>query len=186
MEQKKRSAWLALLVTVLFVVPLSGVSQAGAGKADQATPQAADITFYYRDAEENGQDAAQVWHWGGSVWEQQALGGRDRTGVENNWVQATGVISYSPFALSNEIPTAVEVLSLRAVPDGDSILVTWETATELDNVGFNLYRSQSLEGQYAKINAALVPSQSPGTTLGAVYAWRDRDVRPGGAYYYVL
>ncbi|MCK4814345.1 hypothetical protein KA005_01130, partial [bacterium] len=33
-----------------------------------------------------------------------------------------------------------------------SVEVEWETASELNTVGFNLYRSQSSDGQYDQIN----------------------------------
>lgn len=80
-------------------------------------------------------------------------------------------------------PTAVTLASFEAAPQSTGILVTWETATELDNVGFNLYRSTTVDGDYVKLNSMLIPSQSPGSTFGAVYTWLDEDVPPGKAFY---
>ena len=62
----------------------------------------------------------------------------------------------------------------------------WETATELENVGFNLYRSTEVGSEYVKINDTLIPSQSPGSTFGAVYTWLDEDIPPGRTYFYKL
>ena len=146
----------------------------------------ADVTFYYRDAEENGQDVPFIWHWAGSAWEQETLSGRGSMGAEYNWVQATGVSAYSPFAAANDNPTAVTLVSFEAALDGAAVLVTWETAMEIDNVGFNLYRSEAPDGPYVKLNESLIPSQAPGAPFGAEYSWLDETVEPGVTYYYKL
>lgn len=82
-------------------------------------------------------------------------------------------------------PTSVNLVSLEAAPEGEAILVTWETAQELDNLGFNLYRSVSPNGPWGKLNATLISPQHPGSVLGGVYTWLDTDVA-GGDYYYRL
>jgi hypothetical protein len=150
------------------------------------TVQTATLTFYYRDAEENGQTAPHIWHWTGSAWQQETLAGRDGTGVENNWVTVDEVDEYSPFAAADDNPTAVTLANFEAAPSGAAVLVTWETAMEIDNVGFNLYRSESPDGRYVKLNESLIPSQAPGTPFGAEYAWLDETVEPGATYYYKL
>jgi len=86
----------------------------------------------------------------------------------------------------SDTPTAVELLSFSAAPQGDAILLTWETAAELDNVGFNLYRSETTDGPYMLLNSALIPPQFPGEVIGGVYDWLDTDVQPGVIYYYKL
>ncbi|HOU15573.1 MAG TPA: PKD domain-containing protein [Anaerolineae bacterium] len=83
-------------------------------------------------------------------------------------------------------PTAVTLAAFDAVAQGDAILVTWETASELDNVGFNLYRSKSPDGQYTLLNETLIPPQNPGSVIGAVYEWLDTNVQPGVTYFYKL
>lgn len=83
-------------------------------------------------------------------------------------------------------PTAVNLAHFGAVPDGDVIRVEWETAMELNNVGFNLYRSEASDGGYARLNETLILSQSPGSVSGAAYMWMDEDVQPGVTYYYKL
>ena len=83
-------------------------------------------------------------------------------------------------------PTAIELLSFSATPQRRAIRLDWETASEIDNLGFNLYRSESPEGERVQLNAALIPSQNPGSPVGAVYTWRDRAVTPGVTYYYWL
>jgi uncharacterized repeat protein (TIGR01451 family) len=84
-------------------------------------------------------------------------------------------------------PTAITLAGFSAVQQGDAILVTWETASELDNRGFNLYRGTSPDGWDRRLNAALIPSQSQGNPGGFVYTWEDRaDLVPGTTYFYWL
>jgi hypothetical protein len=94
---------------------------------------------------------------------------------------------------SNEIvgftcqdPTAVTVASFTASPAGAAIALGWVTATELDNQGFNVYRAEAFDGPRAKLNAALIPSQMPGSPVGATYQFRDESASPGVTYFYWL
>jgi hypothetical protein len=83
-------------------------------------------------------------------------------------------------------PTAVELASFRAELQGDAVLLSWETANELDSLGFNLYRAESLAGPRARLNAALIPAQSPGSVIGAAYEFVDDSVMAGASYHYWL
>jgi hypothetical protein len=85
-------------------------------------------------------------------------------------------------------PTAVSLLSFDAVPQGAAILLTWETADEVDNLGFNLYRAGSPTGPLARLNDELIPTLvPPGSTSGAVYEWLDEvGLVPGQLYFYWL
>jgi hypothetical protein len=82
--------------------------------------------------------------------------------------------------------TAVTLSSFTASPTGDDILLEWKTATELDNLGFNVYRASAPQGTRTRLNASLIPTQAPGSAVGADYAFVDKAVEPGLAYYYWL
>ena len=88
-----------------------------------------------------------------------------------------------PFTVN---PTAVELVSFSATPRRNGIRLDWATATELDNVGFNLYRAESLEGERLRLNPSLIPAQAPGSPVGAEYTWLDATAQPGITYYYWL
>jgi hypothetical protein len=79
----------------------------------------------------------------------------------------------------------VNLTDFLAQPAGGSILITWKTASEVDNAGFHLWRSDAEDGEYSRITAALIPAEG-GPTWGAEYEHRDTDVRPGRTYYYKL
>ncbi len=85
------------------------------------------------------------------------------------------------------IPTAVSLVTFNATASADhKVLLTWETASELDIVGFNLYRAEAVDGQQAQLNADLIPGQMPGSPSGAAYEHMDETVQPGATYWYWL
>ncbi|MCF6156504.1 MAG: hypothetical protein E3K36_14970 [Candidatus Brocadia sp.] len=80
---------------------------------------------------------------------------------------------------------AVELTSFAAKANDDgSVILTWETATEVDNAGFNLYRARLKDGTYKKINDTLIPAQG-NTVSGASYSYVDTPPAKG-TYYYKL
>jgi hypothetical protein len=84
-------------------------------------------------------------------------------------------------------PTAVELLWLDATGQAGYIELGWETASEVDNLGFNLCRAIQTDGPMTKINAELIPSLvAPGSSDGAVYSFRDRGAKRDRTYYYWL
>ena len=83
-------------------------------------------------------------------------------------------------------PTAVTLSSFTATANDGYVLVEWETASEIDTLGFNLYRSQSADGPRIRLNEALMPSQAVGSVGGASYQYTDTKVTGGVTYYYWL
>jgi len=84
-------------------------------------------------------------------------------------------------------PTTVNLLPLTAIGANGSVLLTWETTSEIDNLGFNLYRATSTEGERIKVNAELIHSLvAPGSPFGAAYEYVDTNVKNGKTYYYWL
>jgi hypothetical protein len=87
------------------------------------------------------------------------------------------------FTVSNT-PLAVTLASFEARQQGEAVQVSWETASELNNAGFNLYRAPAADGE--RVLVAHMPSAAPGSSAGAVYSFRDADVAAGQAYWYWL
>ncbi len=82
------------------------------------------------------------------------------------------------------VDAEVGLVYFRATPTGNgNILVEWQTATELDMVGFRLSRSLSATGGFTEIQTE--PAQGNAST-GANYSYVDTHVAPGTRYYYLL
>ena len=82
-------------------------------------------------------------------------------------------------------PTLVELFFFEATAQDDSVVVKWETASEIDNVGFHLWRSTRKNGKYRRITEELMPAQGS-AMMGAVYSYDDTDVLPSKRYFYKL
>lgn len=83
-------------------------------------------------------------------------------------------------------PSAVSIIAFDAKSAEDGVLLTWETASELNNLGFNLYRATKPVLPGLKLNFNLIPSHNPGSTSGAVYEFLDATAVPGFEYFYWL
>lgn len=66
-----------------------------------------------------------------------------------------------------------------------AVRVEWETATELNTAGFQLYRNNVPFGDFELITKELIPSKGDSVT-GATYTYIDKNVEAGATYFYVL
>jgi len=81
--------------------------------------------------------------------------------------------------------TLITLSAFDAHPEFGKITIVWSTASELDNAGFNLYRAETEQGPYSRINDTLIPAKGS-ATQGAQYEFIDKDVRLWKTYYYKL
>jgi hypothetical protein len=90
-----------------------------------------------------------------------------------------------PTTTTSAPPTLVTLEEFNAVPGSNTITLLWATASEINNAGFNLYRSEVLNGEHKKINNTLIPAQgSP--VQGASYEFVDNNAQNRKTYYYKL
>jgi len=83
--------------------------------------------------------------------------------------------------------TPIVLLYFSAVSAENGILVSWETATEVNNFGFNIYRAEQVDGERIKLNPELIMSAlGPGGQEGAKYQFLDETAVVGVTYYYWL
>jgi hypothetical protein len=98
------------------------------------------------------------------------------------------------FAIYAAAPLAVTLASFDAQSQAGQVLVSWETVSELNNAGFNLYRTGSVEDWEPSRRdrpeqgdlLAFVPAQAPGAAQGAAYSFQDSNVVAGQTYWYWL
>jgi len=107
------------------------------------------------------------------VWESDGSGGTDSS-FES--IQAQRYISANP-----QPPTAVDLRYFRAIGLDDRAILVWETASEVDTVGFNVLRAAGAGGPWTQVNASLIPAEG-GAASGRTYVLRDAP-RPGDWHY---
>ena len=84
-----------------------------------------------------------------------------------------------------EGPTLIELVQFTAVPQNNQITLTWTTLSEIDNAGFNLWRSDTNDEKYTRINFMIIEAKG-GATQEAEYAYSDDTAKVGVKYYYKL
>jgi hypothetical protein len=77
-------------------------------------------------------------------------------------------------------PLAVTMAGLSARPARDGVLVRWRTGSELDFLGFHVYRSRGQS--WRRLTRTLIPAR--GSVAGASYRYLDRRARRGATYRY--
>jgi hypothetical protein len=89
------------------------------------------------------------------------------------------------FVMNTHDPTAITLSSFNAIAGRGQVTLKWETATEIDNVGYNIYRAEAAEGNYIILNSEMI--QADGSSIeGAQYQFIDTDVQNRKTYYYKL
>lgn len=78
--------------------------------------------------------------------------------------------------------TNIELSEFYAVSGDSQVTLFWKTETELNNAGFNIYRSETENDGYAQINDSLIPAEG----IGASYEFVDTEIQNGNTYYYKL
>ncbi|MGH9390557.1 MAG: C25 family peptidase propeptide domain-containing protein, partial [Vicinamibacteria bacterium] len=82
-------------------------------------------------------------------------------------------------------PTAVALVSFEGRPLNEGVELRWETASELQNLGFHLYRSRSETGPYERITLSPIPGLGS-SPQGASYRYVDSSLVTGVTYFYEL
>ncbi|MBF0501123.1 MAG: carboxypeptidase regulatory-like domain-containing protein [Candidatus Riflebacteria bacterium] len=81
-----------------------------------------------------------------------------------------------------EAPASPTSFAIAAPTEMERVLLTWNSNTEQDLQGYNLYRSDSKNGPFSKVNANPITSAS---STGLV-AYRDEGLKIAWKYYYYV
>ncbi len=79
-----------------------------------------------------------------TAWTEVTLSSRDN---DNKTLTVNGVTSYSEFAIGagSDNPLPAELISFTGTANGNSIVLNWQTATEINNYGFSVERRTKSE-----------------------------------------
>ena len=104
------------------------------------------------------------------------------------------LISTTDVELVLDITVAVFLTSFSTESTNNGIMLSWQTASELNNLGFNVFRldlsavlvqTDEPEGKFIKVNRALIKGAGTDATPHE-YQFVDEDVEFGKMYYYYL
>lgn len=100
--------------------------------------------------------------------------------------------SFLPYAVhvyEFDTPALIELGQFTATPvfigKRGQIIITWDTVSEIDTAGFNLWRSKVENGEYTRINPCLIKAGGD-ASKGAHYSYADKTARVGVTYYFKL
>ncbi|RME17052.1 MAG: hypothetical protein D6797_03270 [Bdellovibrio sp.] len=88
------------------------------------------------------------------------------------------VISYSA--------SPVSMVFLKATGYNGKVAVDWVTGSEVDHLGFNVYRSQNPLFGFVQVNSQLIRNQQTSTSYKGTYQFIDTTVTNGEVYYYMV
>jgi hypothetical protein len=156
------------------------------------TPSAGGFTgtlqLHYNDTELNGNSEAtlDLWRSNGATWSDQGATTRNSS---NNFVQLTGVTTFSPWALSSSgnAPTAVKLSKFVAVSYADGVQLNWESGFEVNNLGYHVYREEN--GKRSRVTSSLIAGsalsvgQGNKLTAGYSYGWFDPEGTAATSYW---
>jgi len=85
--------------------------------------------------------------------------------------------------LDHDLSLPVELTVFSALQGERCVVLKWITESEVDNLQFNLYRSDNEESGYQKIAAVAGRGNS---SERKEYEWRDNSVQPNQTYWYKI
>jgi hypothetical protein len=108
--------------------------------------------------------------------------------VDEGLIQEVGTTQGGTLvALDCRQATNIYLSRLEAVPTGGRVRLEWETAWEVNNLGFNVYYGRSPDGPWTRLNRGLLASQAgAGETAGARYEFEHAGVDLEAENYYLL
>ena len=86
-------------------------------------------------------------------------------------------------SLEHELPVALA--SFTGCAGADGVELHWSTASEMANLGFDVYRSDYEDGPYTKVNPELIKGAGTDATSHD-YTFIDEEAVPGKTYYYAI
>ena len=84
-----------------------------------------------------------------------------------------------------DVSLPVTLSAFTAIPTDSAVILKWRTESEVDNLGWDIYRSEKKDGKFIKINDELIPGAG-NSAMPNTYQFVDKTVVKGRQYYYYL
>ena len=82
-------------------------------------------------------------------------------------------------------PLPVELATFTGTITDDGILLRWHSISEINNLGFHLYRSETKDGGYVRVTPTLIKGHGTDATQHE-YSFLDETAEVGKSYWYVI
>jgi len=84
-----------------------------------------------------------------------------------------------------DVSLPVTLSFFAAIPTDPWVTLKWRTESEVDNLGWDIYRSEEKDGKFIKINKELIPGAG-NSAMPNTYQFVDKTAIKGRQYYYYL
>ena len=123
-----------------------------------------------------------VVRWNGSTWQDHGYLMHEGSNEEGFVMSGAEIPEFSPFTLGSSTPInplPIQLLDFSAQAEGQSVLVNWRTASEINNDFFTIERSA--DGIHFERIATVAGAGNSNTALS--YSYRDEKALKGTSYY---
>jgi hypothetical protein len=121
---------------------------------------------------------------GDGVWSVSGVDVSYSVNTASNYINPAGASIDSGRTFNWFVPLYIQLADIYAVGyTNPEVIVGWVTATEVNNMGFNVYRAMTETGTYVQINERIIPGLGS-TARGMRYEFSDTAVTNGGTYWY--
>jgi len=147
-----------------------------------------DLTFFYKDSELNGQteENLKVWKYNNGNWTKYIPSNID---TDSNLIKIEGISDFSDWILSSaedDISLPVVISLFKAKSEKNKIKLTWTTESEINNIGFNVYKTEDgYDSLYYQLNSKIIKGAG-NSSEKREYKFIDNKVEYGKNYWYKL
>ncbi len=141
----------------------------------------AELTFTYSDAELNGIAESNLEFFksedGGTSWSEEGFDSRD---ANANTVTLSGIEALSRWTLGSvNSPLPVELAAFDGTATEAGVRLTWQTASETGNAGFEVQHKASEEAAWSELDYVESKAEGGTSTESHIYRYRAEDLAVG-------
>lgn len=103
----------------------------------------------------------------------------------NHYSNETQTVTTNECVLVTGAPTAADLVSFTGRTTDKGVNLKWQTGTELNTVGFNVWRKAGKQ-DWKLVSASALEAKNLGSVNGAKYAFTDATAKVGKTYRYKL